>query len=203
MPAADSHYFHDSPEVGSSPRQVELRLPDVQLTLTTDRGVFGHGQVDAGTKALLTAVPPPPQHGTLADIGCGAGAIALTMARWAPGATVLAVDVNRRALDLCAANAAANGLTNVVTARPEDVDPDVVLSAWWSNPPIRVGKAALHDLLEVWLHRLAPGGEAWMVVHKHLGSDSLQPWITRQGFPTVRHSSIAGYRILCATAPAG
>ena len=102
------HYFDEDPDAPSMPRDVELWLPDMSLTLTTDRGVFGYGQIDAGSKLLLLKAPPPPPAGNLLDLGCGVGTIALPLARRAPDATVWAVDVNGRARDLCAANAAAN-----------------------------------------------------------------------------------------------
>ena len=63
--------------------------------------------------------------------------------------------------------------------RPEDVPEGAEFDLIWSNPPIRIGKPALHALLERWLPRLAPGGEAWLVVQKNLGADSLLPWIGR------------------------
>ena len=66
----------------------------------------------------------------------------------------------------------------------------------WSNPPIRVGKQVLHDLLLTWLPRLAPGGRAVMVVGKNLGADSLQRWLGEQGWPTTRLASAKGFRIL-------
>lgn len=195
MAPADSHYFDQDPQVTSDPRAVEVWLPDLHLTLTTDRGVFGYDQVDPGTKALLLRVPPPTGS-CLVDLGCGAGLIAVTMARRAPQATVWAVDVNRRALDLCAANAAANGVTNVRVSTPDDVPDELTVDTLWSNPPIRIGKPALHQMLTVWFGRLAPGGEAWMVVHKHLGADSLQRWLGEHHYPTTRAASTSGYRIL-------
>ena len=66
----------------------------------------------------------------------------------------------------------------------------------WSNPPIRIGKDALHDLLLAWLPRLRPDGRAVMVVGKNLGADSLQRWLGDQGFPTERTGSAKGFRIL-------
>jgi 16S rRNA (guanine1207-N2)-methyltransferase len=124
------------------------------------------------------------------------GTIALPMARRGPEATVWAIDVNSRARDLCEANAAANGITNVRVSTPDDVPDDLTFECIWSNPPIHVGKAALHDMLTMWLNRLAPNGTATMVVHKHLGADSLQRWLTEQGLPTTRLASTSGYRIL-------
>lgn len=196
MDAAGSHYFDEDPSAASEPQEVTLLLPDVRLRLVTDRGVFGYGQVDPGTKALLLAVPPPPQNGDLLDLGCGTGAIALVMARRAPGATVWAVDVNERARGLCAANAAANSIGNVRVVAPDEVPDHVRFAAIWSNPAIRIGKPALHAMLLRWLGRLADDGTATMVVHKHLGSDSLQQWLVRQGHPTERLSSAKGYRLL-------
>ncbi|MBK5332022.1 MAG: methyltransferase [Ilumatobacteraceae bacterium] len=193
------HYFDEDPDAPSLPRDVELWLPDMSLTLTTDRGVFGYDQIDAGSKLLLLKAPPPPLAGNLLDLGCGVGTIALPLARRAPGATVWAVDVNSRARELCAGNAAANGITNLRVAAPDDVPEDVAFDAIWSNPPIRVGKKPLHDMLLMWLGRLAPSGDAVMVVHKHLGGDSLQRWLTEAGYPTARLASSSGYRILHTT----
>jgi 16S rRNA (guanine1207-N2)-methyltransferase len=190
------HYFDDETDAPSMPRDVELWLPDMSLTLTTDRGVFGYGAIDAGSKLLLLKAAPPPATGNLLDLGCGVGTLALPLARRAPGATVWAVDVNSRARDLCAANAAANGIPNLRVVSPDDVPDDIVLDCIWSNPPIRVGKAALHTMLRRWLTRLTVGANATLVVHKHLGGDSLQKWLTEAGYPTDRVASSSGYRIL-------
>jgi 16S rRNA (guanine1207-N2)-methyltransferase len=195
------HYFDEQPDAPSNPREVELRLRGMSLTLTTDRGVFGYAQIDAGSKLLLLKAPPPPSAGDLLDLGCGVGTIALPMARCSPEATVWAVEVNGRARELCAANAAANGITNVRVVAPDGVPADVTFDCLWSNPPIRIGKSALHDMLLTWLGRLSPAGTATMVVHKHLGADSLQRWLTEEGFPTTRIASSSGYRILHTRVP--
>ena len=199
MTAPVSHYFDEEPTTDSSPRVVQLLLPDLQLALTTDRGVFGYDRIDAGTKLLLLRAPAPAPTGNLLDIGSGTGAIALTMARRCPAATVWAVDVNERARDLCRSNAERNGLTNVNVCSPDDVPADVTFDTIWSNPAIRIGKPALHAMLLRWLSRLSPAGEVVLVVHKHLGSDSLQAWLSGQGYPTTRLASSSGYRILHAT----
>ena len=195
------HYFDEQTDAPSMPRAVALWLPDMSVTLTTDRGVFGYDQVDAGSKLLLLKAPVPPQAGNLLDLGCGVGTIAVPLARRAPGATVWAVEVNERARALCEANAAANAVSNIRVTAPDDVPPGIEFDCIWSNPPIRVGKPALHELLLTWLGRLVPAGYAVLVVHKHLGADSLQRWLTEQGHPTERLASSSGYRILHTTRP--
>ncbi|MEY2443832.1 MAG: rRNA (guanine1207-N2)-methyltransferase [Ilumatobacteraceae bacterium] len=189
------HYFDEQPGAPSMPRDVELRLPDMTVTITTDRGVFGYGQVDPGSKLLLLKAPPLPQAGNLLDVGSGSGMLAIPMARRAGAARVWAIDVNARARELCAANAKANQV-EIEVAAPDDVPGDLLFDCIWSNPPIRIGKPALHDLLTTWLSRLVPGGYAVLVVHKHLGGDSLHRWLVEQGFPTDRLASSSGYRIL-------
>jgi 16S rRNA (guanine1207-N2)-methyltransferase len=191
-----SHYFDQEPAIPSAPERVRLALPDVTLDLVTDRGVFSRGDIDPGTKLLLLEAPAPSPTGDALDLGCGYGPIALTLAHRAPGARVWAVDVNRRARDLTTANAEAAGLTNVQAVGPDEVADDLRFATIWSNPPIRIGKVALHDLLLRWLPRLATGGRAVLVVQKHLGADSLARWLTEQGFPTTRLQSRAGYRLL-------
>lgn len=196
MPEPAGHYFDAEPGVASRPASVRLDLPDRSLTLATDRGVFSAERVDAGTKYLLLEAPAPPATGTFVDLGCGYGPIACTLALRAPAATVLAVDVNQRAIDLCRANAMATGATNVRASLPTEVADAVAVDLIWSNPPIRIGKPALHALLQGWLERLTPTGTAVLVVQKHLGADSLQRWLDAQGFPAARLGSRAGYRLL-------
>ncbi|MEV4218427.1 methyltransferase [Nonomuraea sp. NPDC049725] len=191
-----AHYFSERPETASKPGSVDLVLPDLHLRLETDRGVFSPERVDAGTRILLETVPPPPQEGDLLDLGCGYGPIALTMASRAPGATVWAVDVNRRSLELTERNAQAARLYKVRPVHADEMPEDVTFQAIWSNPAIRIGKAALHEMLTRWLSRLAPGGAAYLVVQKHLGSDSLQRWLGEQGWQASREASRAAYRIL-------
>jgi 16S rRNA (guanine1207-N2)-methyltransferase len=190
-------YFEANPDVASRPRTVTLALPDMTLELRTDRGVFSASGVDPGTQVLLEDAPPPPAEGALLDLGCGYGPIAMTLARRSPAATIYAVDINERAVALTEENAAFLGLDNVLTVVPADITFDAI----WSNPPVRVGKEALHELLLTWLPRLASGGRAYLVVQKHLGSDSLQRWLDAGGWPTTRLNSRRGYRILEVTRP--
>jgi len=190
------HYFTSRPGARSAPERVEITLPDVAFTMLTDTGVFSHGRLDAGTALLLRSVAPPPDAGHLLDLGCGAGPIALTMALRAPNAYVWAVDVNERALGLTRENAAAIGVTNLEVCRPDAVPSDVRFATIWSNPPIRIGKPALHDLLTTWLGRLDDTGDAWIVVQRHLGADSLQRWLQSHGWQCERAASRSGFRVL-------
>ncbi len=201
MPSSETprqaHYFDPTPTGPSARRSIELSLPDTTMVLTTDRGVFSADRVDAGSKLLLLEGPPPtPSDRVLVDLGAGYGPIACTLARRNPQATVYAVEINQRARALCAENAEANGLTNVVVIAPAEVPSDLVVDRIWSNPPIRIGKHALHDLLATWLRRLAPTGSAHLVVQKHLGADSLARWLTDQGFDTERRASRKAFRLL-------
>ena len=200
---SDGQYWTDSPGVASRPSEVDLLLPDVDLRLTTDRGVFSADRVDRGTRYLLLEGPDLPTGPVdLLDLGCGYGPIACTLASRRPEARVWAVDVNERARDLCRANAAAAGLANVEVAAPDDVPVDVRLAAIWSNPPIRIGKPALHDLLTRWLDLLTPDGTAHLVVQRHLGADSLARWMDDRGWATERRGSRKGFRLLDVAARA-
>ncbi|NLA35954.1 MAG: methyltransferase [Actinobacteria bacterium] len=201
----NDQYFSATPKVASERREVRLDLVDISLVLTTDRGVFSADRVDPGTRVLLSETPAPlATHHTIADIGCGYGPIALAAAKRAPHATVWAIDVNERARELCALNAERNGLANVRVAAPDEVPADLCFDAIYSNPPIRIGKVALHELLQRWLGALTPGeGRAWLVVQKHLGADSLARWLIEQGWPTERIAARQAYRILEVNARSG
>jgi 16S rRNA (guanine1207-N2)-methyltransferase len=200
------HYFSARPRAPHRPGQVRVILPDVYLELATDAGVFSPGRVDPGTRLLLDESPAPPASGDLLDLGCGYGPIACVLAARSPGATVWAVDVNERALELCTRNATTAGLVNVRCVTPGDPAIPARFAAIWSNPPVRIGKEALHSLLSQWLGRLGPGpggpggpgsgGSAYLVAGRNLGADSLHRWLAGQGWPVTRLAARSGYRLL-------
>jgi 16S rRNA G1207 methylase RsmC len=190
------HYFDDDPSVPSDPVVIDVTLPDTAFALETDRGVFSRGELDTGTSLLLRTDLPLASTGHVLDLGCGAGPIALAMARRSPNATVWAIDVNSRAREMTKRNAARNRLTNVRVERPDDVPTDIEFSTIWSNPPVRIGKSALRRLLLTWLGHLADDGAAALVVQKHLGADSLQRWLKFEGYEAERVVSKSGFRVL-------
>lgn len=201
------HYFTADPTAPSRPGTVRLHTTErdaggtsvgagIDLTLATDSGVFSQSRVDRGTKVLLDAAPMPATRGPMLDLGCGYGPIALTLASRRRRLPVWAIDLNDRALGLTRANADAAGLGNVTACRPDEVPDDVTFAGIYSNPPIRSGKPALHEMLRRWMPRLDPSGVAYLVVAKNLGSDSLARWLDEQGWPTSRFTSDRGYRVL-------
>lgn len=195
------HYFSSSPESELKLRTIHARLAGRDVELVTAGGVFSPERVDTGTRVLLAAAPSPPPGGNLLDLGSGWGPIALTLALESPHATVWAVDVNERALDLVRANAAKLSITNINAVLPEDVPEATRFMTIWSNPPIRVGKNELHGLLEKWLPMLEPGCDGWLVVQRNLGSDSLHRWMQStfpHDFSFVRAATSKGYRVLRA-----
>lgn len=198
---ANEHYFSSQPESELNLRKFHARLVDQTYELTTASGIFSPERIDAGTEVLLSHVPAPPPGGNLLDLGSGWGPLALSLAILSPHATVWAVDVNERALDLVRRNATSLGLENVNAVLPDDVPADIEFMSIWSNPPIRVGKNELHGLLESWLPRLDNGCDGWLVVQRNLGSDSLHRWLQStfpDDFTFTRAATNKGYRVLRA-----
>lgn len=198
---ASEHYFSSSPGSELKLRTIRAKLAGQEYDLATSNGVFSPDRIDTGTQVLLASVPAPPPGGNVLDLGCGWGPIALTLALEAPHATVWAVDVNERALDLVRANAASLSLANVNAVKPDEVPADVTFTTLWSNPPIRVGKDELHGMLETWLPRLDGGSDGWLVVQRNLGSDSLHRWLEASfpaDFSFIRAATSKGYRVLRA-----
>lgn len=186
-----SHYFTNDPSPMIT-REITATVFGRELVFTTANGVFSGTRLDLGTSVLLRTVAPPDQ-GRVLDLGCGFGPIAVGIAAASPGVQVDAVDINERALALTRMNAErARVADRVQTFSPEDAVYDEI----WSNPPIRIGKKALHELLLTWLPRLKPDGVAYLVVSKNLGADSLATWLIEQGWPTEKLASAKGFRVL-------
>jgi 16S rRNA (guanine1207-N2)-methyltransferase len=203
MSEQTDHYFTAEPASAAERRTLDVSLAGRRVQVQTAQGVFCPDRLDVGTAVLLEHVPAPPATGAVLDLGCGWGPIAMTLGLLSPQASVWAVDVNQRALDLARHNAAAVGLADFHACTPEEVPADLTFATIWSNPPIRVGKAVLHDMLLTWLPRLAGGGTAYLVVQKNLGSDSLQRWLDAElagrfpgQFSVTRFASARTFRVL-------
>jgi 16S rRNA (guanine1207-N2)-methyltransferase len=193
------HYFSAEPSSPGRARDISFTAGGQDFTLGTAGGVHSASRLDPGTSVLLrkAELPAADTPGPMLDLGCGYGPIAVVLATRAPLAQVWAVDVNSRARELTEANAARLGLADRVRVAEPDAVPDGLLfQQIWSNPPIHPGKTELHQLLLRWLPTLAPGGVAWLVVGKYLGSDSLQSWLVGQGWSVTRHASANGFRVL-------
>jgi 16S rRNA (guanine1207-N2)-methyltransferase len=193
---SDEHYFTADPAAPFQREAFSCTVWGHELRLTSGAGVFSKGHLDHATAVLFRETEPPAQ-GQFLDLGCGYGVIGLAIARAVPLATVTAVDVNERAVLLANENARALEVEGrYVACTPDQVPSDATYDEIWSNPPIRIGKQALHDLLLAWLPRLRPDGRLVMVVGKNLGADSLQRWLIDQGWPTSRLASAKGFRVL-------
>lgn len=190
------HYFSQSPESSDVREPVSAEIWGHDLDLVSAPGVFSRGRVDLGTRVLLRTFDPPPPGGVELDLGCGYGVVACALAVAEPTANVWAVDVNSRALEVTAENAQRCDVAGrVLVAAPDGVPADVRFDRIWSNPPVRIGKPALHELLTTWLQRLAPDGEARLVMGRNLGADSLQRWLIDQGWSCERVASAKGFRV--------
>ena len=196
-----SHYFDEAPSGDMKTKDITVTLDAREVTVTTAGSIFSPDHVDTGTKILLEHLDEAPAGGDILDLGCGWGPIALALALHSPKATVWAIDVNERARQLTELNAAKLGLTNVKVCHPSEVPANLEFTGIWSNPPIRVGKDVLHELMTTWLPRLEPGADAYLVVQKNLGADSLQRWIdaTVPGVSVERVSTAKAFRVLRAT----
>jgi len=193
------HYFSASPSSDQNLRRIRVTLAGRAVEVTTAGGVFSPDHVDSGTGVLLANTPPAPSGGDFLDLGCGWGPISLSLAMESPRATVWAVDVNERALDLVRRNAAEWGLDNINAVLPDDVPDDIAFRTIRSNPPIRVGKNELHGMLQRWIPRLSERSDAWLVVQRNLGSDSLQRWLAatfEEGYGVTRAATGRGFRVL-------
>ena len=196
------HYFSESPGGDFKQREIAVTLAGKKVKVKTAGSVFSPEHIDQGTQVLLDHLDLAKPTGTFLDLGCGWGPIALALALHSPKAKLFAVDVNERSLELTRINAAALEISSIQISKPEDVSSEIEFDQIWSNPPIRVGKAVLHEMLQLWIPRLAPGGSAFLVVQKNLGSDSLQKWLEAEfitGFEVSRLTSVKTFRILKVT----
>jgi len=196
---SSEHYFSETPGSDFKPKPISVEICGQKVEVLTAGGIFSPDRLDQGTSVLLAHIAEAPPGGNLLDIGCGWGPIALSLASQSPHATVWAIDVNERSLELTRMNAERLGLSNIRVCRPDEIPANLSFEGIWSNPPIRVGKDVLHEILLTWLPRLAPSAESYLVVQKNLGADSLHRWLETElpsGFSTIRVDTAKSFRVL-------
>lgn len=128
-------------------------------------GLFSPREVDEGTSMLLDAVEVAPDANCF-DLGCGYGAIGLTLARLAPQGETWMVDRDFIAVEYATANAAANGITNTRVMLSNSfgaVPPEQRFNLVLSNLPAKVGNESLTLMIADAYAHLAPGGRLYVV----------------------------------------
>ncbi|MBQ8536387.1 MAG: class I SAM-dependent methyltransferase [Clostridia bacterium] len=165
------HYYTQAPESESHPRRFTASPLGKELAFWTDAGVFSKGEVDKGTALLLENLPP--LQGRVLDLGCGWGAVGVTLKAAQPHLNVVMCDVNQRALDLTRRNLQENGLTaRVLLSDGLAALAGETFEAVVSNPPIRAGKQVIYDLFRQSFDHLTPGGRLFLVIRKQQGAES-------------------------------
>lgn len=195
-----NHYFDENPDIESEPKLVSGIIAGTEYTFTTDRGVFSYEKIDKATRILLDVFDDKfygAGPNTIVDVGCGYGVIACVMAQSFEEANIIAVDTNQRARDLTVTNYKKhfrNDRLRVMT--PQEVDDTLEVDLVISNPPIRIGKEALFELLRGWSTCLSSSGQMWLVIAKNLGADSTAAYLEKEcGLKVTRVASKKGFRV--------
>lgn len=142
--------------------QAELR--GQHLRFATRFGLFSPRGIDEGTRLLLDHVEVRPADDCL-DLGCGYGAIGLTLARLAAQGRTVLVDRDVIAVEYARRNIEVNALGNAEVLlgdgfeQLDDREFDLVAS----NLPAKAGNEALYLLLADAHRHLRPGGRCSVV----------------------------------------
>ena len=166
-----AHYFENEGLAQSEEKKVKAVIQNKIFTFITDNNVFSKSGLDFGTRTLLESIDVTKLNGKILDFGCGYGPIGIFLATH--NLDVAMIDVNIRALNLAKKNAQLNRVNvNIFESNIyENVNRkyDYIIT----NPPIRVGKKILYEILFGAKEYLIDGGHLILVVHKDQGAKSL------------------------------
>ena len=167
-----SHYFENDNKLKSNIKDFSIVKENTMLTFSTDNGVFSKGELDYGTNLLIDNLLKLPIKGKVLDLGCGYGPIGITLKKLR-NVEVSLCDINKRAVHLSKMNAKKNnvGVNVILSDSYQNINDtfDYVVS----NPPIRVGKKILYEMLTTTKEHLKKDGEMLIVVRKEQGAESL------------------------------
>ena len=147
-------------------REIVFRteLRGVSLTFSATWGLFSPKGLDAGTHLLLEHLDIR-ERDTCLDLGCGYGAIGITLAKCVQTSTVYMVDKDFVAVDYARKNVEQNRLQNchVLLSNGFSRLPDIQFDLIVSNLPANVGKELLQIFLADTKHFLKPNGRLYVV----------------------------------------
>ena len=172
----NGHYYTASPQSGHKYLSCDYEYRGCSLRFVTDAGVFSRGEVDFGTNALLRALPEEIS-GRVLDVGCGWGAVGVTVGKRWPGAEIVMSDVNERALELARRNAEANGVRASVIESDGLSRVEGSFDCILTNPPIRAGKQVIYGIFAACAERLRENGEMYLVIRKQQGAESAKRYL--------------------------
>ena len=195
------HYYTALPQSVHKPARFEVPYRGHTLLFETDSGVFSRLEMDRGTEILLHSLPQQ-LSGTVLDMGCGYGALGVTLAKANPGCKLTMADINERAVTLAALNAHENG----VTAETLVSDGFSALGGrrfdWIvTNPPIRAGKKVIYRMFADSANALAPDGQVILVIRKQQGAPSAEAYLQTLFAQVERMDRASGYWILRCASP--
>ena len=198
----NDQYYTREPQSASRPVSCEFVYRGGTMRFRTDAGVFSRGELDPGTRLLLDALPD--LAGDVLDLGCGWGAIGVSLAKAMPGTRVTMADVNLRALELASGNAKDNGVT-VETVESDGFSglPGRLFDAVVTNPPIRAGKQVIYRMFADARDHLRPGGALYLVIRKQQGAESCIRYLQSIGYQTEKLDRSGGYWVVQATPTGG
>ena len=167
-----SHYFENDKNLVSEIKPFSISINGNNFTFNTDNGVFSKGELDFGTNFLIKNVLKLNITGDVLDLGCGYGAIGIILAKL-NDVKVTMSDVNKRAVHLTKMNGKKNNVSINVIESDGYLNITDKFNYVISNPPIRVGKKKLYELLINTKDHLKENGELLIVVRKEQGALSL------------------------------
>ena len=173
------HYFTNNPTSKSEERLIEYRIKDKIIKFISDNGVFSKGHVDIATNFMLNVITEENISGKVLDVGCGYGAIGITLSKFFD-IEVTMLDINERALALANKNVKLNHLENIKIIESDGFEKitdeyDYIIT----NPPIRAGKAVIYKMYEDAYKHLKNGGKLYLVINKKHGAPSTKEYLTQ------------------------
>ncbi len=149
----------------AEPGEIRTELLGQPLRFQTTWGLFSPREIDEGSALLLDYLEVQPTDVTI-DLGCGYGALGVSIAKACPQGRVLMLDKDFVAVDYAQRNAALNGLTNCEVRLSNglaDVKEIVGADAVVSNLPAKVGRELMTTFLLDAHDQLRPGGQIVVV----------------------------------------
>lgn len=163
-------YYTENPDSAHDLHELRVTLLGESFSFMTDSGVFSKKMIDYGSQFLLNCLAF--EYGdSLLDVGCGYGPLGIALSK-VQGVSATMVDINNRALDLAKQNAAKNGVAPAIFQSNLYENVEGLFNHIISNPPIRAGKAVVHEVLQGAYEHLVDGGDLTIVIQKKQGAPS-------------------------------
>lgn len=189
------HYYTEKPKSKLVLFKISAILRNKRFEFFSATGLFSQKKVDLGTELLINDCEIKNNWDVL-DLGCGYGAVGISMKKLFPTINIFMTDINQRAVKISKKNAELNNVNvEIMHGNLFEAFENKKFNTILINPPQTAGKDICFRMIELSKDFLKEDGLLQLVARHNKGGSSFENKMQQVFNNVTTISKKSGYRI--------